>query len=174
MRNTRQRGGTLVEAAVVLLLFLVFLMAILEFGRAYDMYQVMTNAAREGARFAVAPCSLSPSSCAYGGGALGALPTVEEVKAHVNVYLASANINPGNPDVHVYVCRKNDTGDCGSVGSGASACDGSLSVQRPSSDPLCETIVQVSAPYNFIFMQATGISSSVTMKAQARMRDETN
>lgn len=34
MRNTRQRGGTLVEAAVVLLLFLAFLMAILEFGRA--------------------------------------------------------------------------------------------------------------------------------------------
>jgi hypothetical protein len=49
-----------------------------------------------------------------------------------------------------------------------------VSVQRPSGDPLCETIVQVRAPYNFIFMQVTGIDASVTMRAQARMRDETN
>lgn len=158
----------------MLFIFLVFLMAILEFGRAYNIYQVMTNAAREGARFAVAPCSMSPGSCAYGGGAAGALPTVSEVRSRVNTFLTSANIRTADPGVHVYVCRKNDTGDCSSIGSGALACDPGLSVHRPSSDPICETIVQVTAPYQFIFMQVTGINTSVTMKAQARMRDETN
>lgn len=169
MNHRLQRGATLVEAAIVLFIFLVFLMAILEFGRAYNIYQVMTNAAREGARFAVAPCSLSPGSCAYGGGAAGALPTVSEVRDRVNSFLASASIPTADPDVHVYVCRSSDTGDCSAIG-GAEPCDATLPVQHP----VCDTIVQVTAPYRFIFMQVTGIDTSVTMRAQARMRDETN
>jgi hypothetical protein len=158
-----------VEAAAVLMIFFVFLMAILEFGRAYNIYQVMTNAAREGARFAVAPCSQSPGSCSYGGGTAGALPTVSEVRDRVNGFLASANIPTTGPDVHVYVCRSGDPGDCSSIG-GTIPCDTTMPVHHV----LCDTVVQVSAPYKFIFMQVTGINASVTMKAQARMRDETN
>ncbi len=50
-----QRGATIVEAAFVLPILFMFLLAILEFGRAYNEYQVLTNAAREAARYAVAP-----------------------------------------------------------------------------------------------------------------------
>lgn len=169
MTRRTQRGATLVEAALVLLIFFVFLMAIMEFGRACNIYQVLTNAAREGARFAVAPCSSSTGACAYGGGAAGALPTVSEVRDRVNNFLASANIPANGPNVHVYVCRNSDPGDCSSIG-GTVPCDSSLPVQHP----VCDTIVQVSAPYQFIFMQVTGVNASLTMKAQARMRDETN
>jgi Flp pilus assembly protein TadG len=54
-RKQSERGATLVEAAVTTLLLFTMLFGILEFGRAYNIYQTITNAAREGARFSVAP-----------------------------------------------------------------------------------------------------------------------
>jgi len=84
----RRRGATLVEAAFVLIVLFTFLMAILEFGRAYNVYQTMTDAAREGARFAVSPCSLlDQKGCHSGGGKGGARPSDDEVKLHVKPYL---------------------------------------------------------------------------------------
>lgn len=54
-RTRRQRGASLVEAAFTILILFLFLDAVLEFGRVYNIYQVATNAAREGARYAVCP-----------------------------------------------------------------------------------------------------------------------
>jgi Flp pilus assembly protein TadG len=54
MRN-RQSGSTIVEAAFTIPILLMFLLGIVEFGRAYNEYQVLTNAAREAARYAIAP-----------------------------------------------------------------------------------------------------------------------
>lgn len=60
MRNWRsQKGAALVEAAVVIPLLLLVSVAIFEFGRAYQTWQVITNAAREGARVAVLPSATS-------------------------------------------------------------------------------------------------------------------
>jgi hypothetical protein len=47
----RERGQSLVETAVVLPILLLLVAAIVDFGRAFDAYIVLTNAAREGARF---------------------------------------------------------------------------------------------------------------------------
>lgn len=56
MRNWRSdRGVALVEAAVILPLLVLVSVGIFEFGRAYQTWQVLTNAAREGARVAVLP-----------------------------------------------------------------------------------------------------------------------
>ena len=53
-RLTRnERGAALVEAAVTIPLILLISVAIFEFGRAYQTWQVLTNAAREGARVAI-------------------------------------------------------------------------------------------------------------------------
>jgi Flp pilus assembly protein TadG len=48
----RQEGQSLVEAAVIVPILLLLLAAVVDFGRAFDAYIVLTNAAREGARFA--------------------------------------------------------------------------------------------------------------------------
>ena len=48
-----ERGAALLEAAVTIPLILLISVAIFEFGRAYQTWQVLTNAAREGARVAV-------------------------------------------------------------------------------------------------------------------------
>ena len=50
-----ERGAALVETAFVLPIMLLVCVGILEFGRAYQTWQVVTNAAREGARVAILP-----------------------------------------------------------------------------------------------------------------------
>jgi Flp pilus assembly protein TadG len=71
-----ERGQALVETALALPLLLLVSAGIFEFGRAYQVTQVLTNAAREGARVAVLP---------------GATP--EDVQARVTKYLQAGQID---------------------------------------------------------------------------------
>lgn len=73
-----QKGGTLLEGAITLMLFFTLIFGVLEFGRAYNLYQTITNAAREGARYSVAPFSGTDN-----------LPTTTQVEARVQQYLNS-------------------------------------------------------------------------------------
>jgi Flp pilus assembly protein TadG len=50
-----ERGAQLVEFALVLPLLLLVVLAIADFGFMFQRYEVLTNAAREGARIAVLP-----------------------------------------------------------------------------------------------------------------------
>jgi Flp pilus assembly protein TadG len=50
-----ERGAAIVEAAIVVPLVLLIVTGIFDLGRAYQTYQVLSNAAREGARAAVVP-----------------------------------------------------------------------------------------------------------------------
>lgn len=54
-RMTGERGAALLEVAMTLPLLLLVAVGIFEFGRAYQTWQILTNAAREGARIAVLP-----------------------------------------------------------------------------------------------------------------------
>ena len=54
-RLSSQRGQALLETALVLPLVLLVATSIFEFGRAYQTWQVLTNASREAARIAVLP-----------------------------------------------------------------------------------------------------------------------
>ena len=86
-RTNQQRGATILEAAVTTVVLFTFLFAIMGFGRAFNIYQVVTDAAREGARFAVAPDANNVAT-PY------ALPTASAVATRVCNYLQAANINP--------------------------------------------------------------------------------
>src|ERR671924_2092065 len=48
-----ERGAALLETAIIVPIILLISVGIFEFGRAYQTWQVLTNAAREGARIAV-------------------------------------------------------------------------------------------------------------------------
>ncbi len=50
-----ERGSALMESAIVLPMILLVMVGIFELGRAFQTWQVLTNAAREGARAAVVP-----------------------------------------------------------------------------------------------------------------------
>jgi len=56
-RLRSERGVSLVEAALTIPMLLLIAVGIFEFGRAYQFWQVMTNAAREGARYSVTPAA---------------------------------------------------------------------------------------------------------------------
>jgi Flp pilus assembly protein TadG len=79
-------GAQLVEFALVLPLLLLIVLGIAEFGFVFQRYEVLTNAAREGARIAVLP--------GY---------ATADVQARVNAYLAAGNIptTGSNPTIAV-------------------------------------------------------------------------
>ncbi len=86
-RLTREdRGAELVEAALVLPLLLTLLVGVLWIGRAYNVYETMTRAAREGAR------ALVLTNCASCGNALYSAASVQT--NYVNPALASASLDP--------------------------------------------------------------------------------
>ena len=88
-RRSQQRGGTVVEAAVCFLVFFTLLMGVLEFGRAYNIYQILTDAAREGARYSVAPLQ-----------GTSALPSTSDVAARVQTFLDSGNVTGSTVSVN--------------------------------------------------------------------------
>jgi Flp pilus assembly protein TadG len=53
VEERRSLGQSLVETAIVLPILLLLLAAVVDFGRAFDASIVLTNACREGARYAV-------------------------------------------------------------------------------------------------------------------------
>jgi len=79
------RGVELVEAALVFPLLLALIIGGFWLGRAYNIYESMTRAAREGARFALAP------SCATCG---NTFPTDTEVRTVINNALSAASMDP--------------------------------------------------------------------------------
>jgi Flp pilus assembly protein TadG len=76
-----ERGSALAESAVAALCLFTLLFGAAEFARAYNIYESLTNAAREGARFAIAP---DPAS--------GALPVTGDIQAHVDPFLTPLGI----------------------------------------------------------------------------------
>ena len=76
-RARSEAGQSLVEFAIVLPVLLAVVIGIFEFGRAWNVYQVITNAAREGAR----------------RGVVGTTASADEVETAVEGYLASAALD---------------------------------------------------------------------------------
>ena len=79
--NNGQRGTAIVEAAIILLGFFVLLFGIMEAGRFLQTQQALTNAAREGARLAIAPLSGTDQ-----------LPSNAEIEARVNEFLEGSGV----------------------------------------------------------------------------------
>ena len=85
MKLHRVRSGqSMVEFAIIVVLLLSLVLGIIEFGRAWMTFQVITNASREGARLAALPTGFS---------------TAGAVTTRVNDYLTSANLDPGRASV---------------------------------------------------------------------------
>jgi Flp pilus assembly protein TadG len=79
--RSSESGVTTVEAAIILLMFFMLLFGVIEAGLFLKTRQALANAAREGARFAVAP---------YSG--TNTLPLTGEITTKVDQYLSAAGI----------------------------------------------------------------------------------
>ena len=77
----RERGAELVEFALILPLILVLIMGIFDFGLAFQRYEVVTNAAREGARLGSLASGYQPS----------------DIQGRVDAYCVAAGLPGGCP-----------------------------------------------------------------------------
>jgi Flp pilus assembly protein TadG len=76
-RRRSERGAVLIEFALVFPLLLLVTLGIIDFGLLFQRYEVLTNAAREGARVGVLPNFAAP-----------------DVTARVNQYLTGTSLTP--------------------------------------------------------------------------------
>jgi Flp pilus assembly protein TadG len=86
-RMRSEKGAALIEAAITVPIILLISVGIFEFGRAYQTQQVLTNAAREGARLAVIEGS-----------------TDANIRARVGQYLSSGGLKSVS-DANILVVR---------------------------------------------------------------------
>ena len=83
-RVRNQRGAALIETAITIPIILLICVAIFEFGRAYQTWQVLTNAAREGARISVIVSN-----------------TDQQVTDAVRAYLTSGRLSGANANIRI-------------------------------------------------------------------------
>ena len=93
-RWNNEFGAELVEFAFVLPLLLMLIFGIFWFSRAYNVYETITRAAREGARVGAVP------SCATCG---NAFPTSATIQTAVNNIMTAENVNPAGAGVSVNI-----------------------------------------------------------------------
>ena len=79
-------GQNLVEFALVVVMLLLMVVGICEFGRAWNLYQILANAAREGARLAALPAGFTDDAA---------------VTTRVNTYLSTGNVDPSKATVTI-------------------------------------------------------------------------
>ncbi len=137
------RGQALLETALTLPLLLFVSVAIFEFGRAYQTWQVLTNAAREGARIAVLPN-----------------PAPGSVQARVVSYMQSGQL-PNAATATVTVDR-NATVSIGPTTASASLVTVNYPFQFIVLQPVAQLVVRTST-----------LGGPLTMTASALMRNET-
>ena len=132
----------MVEAAITIPLLLVLMVGIFEVGRAYQTWQVLTNAAREGARMSITPGSNPATTTAL-----------------IRQYMADGQLsNSGTAVVNV------DTG--GSIDVAGTAVGASLvTVDYPFTFIMLQPVVRLVAP-------GATVGGPLTMRATAIMRNE--
>jgi Flp pilus assembly protein TadG len=140
--RSSERGATLLETALILPLLLLVMVGIFEFGRAYQTWQVLTNAAREGARVAVLPGV-----------------TDAAVESQVDNYLASGRIsNPADATVSI------DRGVPISIGV-ANATASAVTVSYPFEFVVLQPVAR-------LVVNGSSVGSALMMAATATMRNE--
>ena len=135
----------LLEGALVVSLLLSLLIGMFWLGRGYNAYQTITRAAREGARFAVAP------SCATCG---NAYPSDTEGQAVIDTALQASSLDPLEVIPNPIPIQRGV-------------------VLNPGSTPQ-ETGVVITFSYPFeIFLPFTTVGlSTLTLTTQVQMREE--
>ena len=154
-----ERGVAIVEAALTLLLLFIFLFGLMEVSLLISVQQVLTNAAREGARARVTPYSQTSYLLAD-----------FEVRNVVCTFLTAASVRCDpttvacdGPADETRICVNEephvpDSTVCPTDGNPVAGC----------------TIVHVEVPYRPVVASFLGFSSTITLQAEALMRNETS
>ena len=140
-----EQGTALIETAMTLPLLLLVSVGIFEFGRAFQTWQVLTNAAREGARLAVMPS-----------------PVPGAVDTRVRSYLTSGQLDPTAIANATVVVDPATTVD---IGGGATATASLVTVSYPFE-------FMVLQPVASLLVAGSTAGQPITLTATATMRNE--
>ena len=104
--KSTERGATLVEFSIALLVFLTAMFAVIEFGRALWVHNALADAARRGARYAVLHTSGEADAVknvvVYGDPAGGTTPSIPNLDvSNVSVDYNDFALNKGTVSVSV-------------------------------------------------------------------------
>lgn len=140
-----ERGAELVESALVISLLLTLLIGIVWMARAYNMYETISHAAREGARFAVAP------SCVSCG---NTYPTDAEVLAEINRALAASSLDTSLVTPNPIPVQRN------------------VVLNPGSTPPETGVVIAFSYPLQLVVPFTSVHLTSITISTQVQMREE--
>ncbi|MBI2186622.1 MAG: pilus assembly protein [Acidobacteria bacterium] len=138
-----ERGSALLETALTFPLVLLLSVSVFEFGRAFQHWQILTNAAREGARVAVLPGTSD-----------------EDVTARVRSYLESGRLAEANSSA-VAVVRN----DVIAIGEDATASASTVTISYPFEFVVLQPLMQ-------LIVSESTVGEAITMTASATMRNE--
>ncbi|MCI0620942.1 MAG: pilus assembly protein [Acidobacteria bacterium] len=93
--SANERGAELVEFALVFPLFMLLMVGIIEFGRAYNVYENVIHATREGVRAASADC-LTGGNCTPGS---YSKLTPAQIRTKIRAHLGAINITVADSDI---------------------------------------------------------------------------
>lgn len=141
-RLGRERGSAMIETALTLPLMLLLSVSVFEFGRAFQYWQILTNAAREGARIAVLPGTSD-----------------ESVAARVEAYLEAGQL-AAPESASVTIARNEQI----SIGDGTASAS-TVTVSYPFAFVALQPVARLLA-------SDTTIGGPITMDASATMRNE--
>ena len=160
-QRATERGVTIVESAIILLLFFMLLFGVIEAGRFLSYRQVLTNAAREGARFAVTPLTQTDT-----------MPTKAQIQATVDNFLAAARITGATTTVK---CPSpcDIAGQCTATNCDLPL-DAALSVTTSTDVDTKYTKVTVAKPYSVISVPGFFNMLTITLQGESLMRRETS
>ena len=137
-----ERGVAMIETAITLPIVLLVAVGIIEFGRAYQTWQVLTNAAREGARVAV-------------------LPGVNDatVRTRVQAYMSSGQLSAA-ASADIDITRNNPI----AIG-GATATASQVQIDYPFTFMVLQPVAR-------LVVAGSTAGAPLTMRAAATMRNE--
>ena len=148
--KTRRRGAAVVEAALVLPIVCMFLFGILEYSRYVMTLQVLTNACREGARYAM----IHPQPVTVNGTTYGNATT--DVQAVINSSMAGNLLSGQTVSIYAADSLGNNIGAWNNAQAGQCVC------------------VQVSGNYKPVIPTLLRMPTSFAVTAKAVMRSESN
>ncbi len=149
-RPDKRRGAATVEAAIVLPLVFLFIFGILEYGRYLMMLQITTNAAREGARYAVSHTNpIVISGLTYGNG-------TSDVVNTVNTAMGGQSLSGQSVQVYTSDSLGNNLGTWTDTQAGQAIC------------------VRITGDYQVMLAKMLYLPATIPVVAQSVMRSESN
>jgi Flp pilus assembly protein TadG len=142
-RVRTDKGQALIETAIALPILLLVSVSIFEIGRAYQTSQILTNAAREGARIAVMPGT-----------------KVSDVQSLVKTYLQNGNL--GGYNSATITVNQNMVMAIGATNASASL----VTVNYPFSFMVLNPVARL------VVKNSTTGGSGITLHGTAEMRNE--